>query len=133
MPVYESPKTETGINEDKIIPARLSLHTLDALCNSEVAKDVEHETTFPQNGIAFPSCAWHCCVNGVTPEGSRSQVGDRPRGASSGDSTSAGAENSQRTHRLQATDDDGKASLRSAETYYPSLCCAPSESSIGFK
>ena len=94
---------------------------------------LENGTSSRQIGIAFPSCAlvllrqWGLCPR-VQPEPAR----DRPRGASLGDSTPSGAENSQRTHRLQATDDDGIPPFTLAETCYPSLCYAPSESSICF-
>jgi len=96
-------------------------------------QEIENESRSRQIGIAFPSCAlvllrqWGLCPR-VQPEPAR----DRPRGASLGDSTPSGAENSQRTHRLQATDDDGIPPFTLAETCYPSLCYAPSESSICF-
>ena len=57
MPVYESPKTETGTNEGSLTPARFMLTLGRDLCKSEIAKDVEHGNISRQIGIAFPSSA----------------------------------------------------------------------------
>ena len=98
MPVYESPKTETGTNEGSLTPARKVLHCLALLCNSQRAKDVEHEPTSRQIDSygPFPSL-WQAASKRTEPLSAAGASGRVSRGASSGEPTSAGAGNSQRT------------------------------------
>lgn len=108
----------------------------DASCKDKVVTEIDlwklpRKTRFASS---LSSSAIAASIR-IEPESAAGASRRVSRGASLGETTSAGAVNSQRTlHAAKATDDDGIPTLRRQRVgFIPRLCLTPSDSGIGFK
>ncbi len=112
---------------------KIILALFEATCNIKVAKDFEFGTNLEQFDFFAPIAGLrHSASTRIVPRSADGASRRVSRGASTGETTSAGAVNSQRTlHAAKATDDDGIPTLRRQRVgFIPRLCLPPSDSGI---